>query len=217
MGKIITISNRKGGVGKTMTAVSLAAGLAKQGKRVLCVDADPQYSLTISLGVVEPEKLDITLATIMSSLVSENGGNLTDGIIRHAEGIDIMPSNNILAGLELALVQAIGRETILRHYLDAVKPQYDYIVVDTSPSLGLLTINALAASDFVIIPVTPKFLDAKGLELLLKTISQVKRQINPNLVIGGILLTRVDRRANFTKEIISLIENAYGGKIRILK
>jgi chromosome partitioning protein len=117
--------------------------------------------------------------------------------------------------MELALVPAMGRETILRQYIDVVKPLYDYLVIDTAPSRGLLTLNALAASSQVIIPVTPKYLDAKGLELLLKTISRVRRQINPRLEICGILLTMVNTRANFTREIIGLIENAYGGSIRI--
>jgi chromosome partitioning protein len=215
MGKTIAVSNLKGGVGKTMTTASLAAGLAKQGNRVLVIDADPQHSLTVSFGVAEPEKLTVTLSSVMSCIINEVDINPTDGIIHTSEGIDIMPGNGSLTGTELALVMTIGRETVLRQYIEIVKPMYDWIIVDTSPSLGLLTINTLAAADSVIIPVTPRYLDAKGLELLLKAISQVRRQINPNLSINGILLTMVDSRTNLTKEIISLVEKAYGDNIKI--
>jgi len=216
MGKIIVITNRKGGCGKSTTAVNLGIGLARQGKRVLILDADSQSSLSISLGISEPDKQPVTLATVMSNIISETDFNPTDGIIRHTEGVDLMPANNGLARTELELASLlVGRDTVLRQYVETVKPNYDYIIADTAPTLGLLTVNALAAADNVIIPVTPKYLDVKGLELLLKTISQIKRQINPNLTIGGILLTMVEKRANFTREIISLIENAYGGKIHI--
>ena len=132
------------------------------------------------------------------------------------KGVDFLPANNSSARMKIELASLfVGWETVLRQYAEMMKPLYDYIIVDTAPTLGLLTVNALAAADSVIIPVIPKFLDAKGLELLLKTISQIKRQINPTLKIGGILLTMVDRRANFTREIISLIEAAYGGRIHI--
>jgi chromosome partitioning protein len=215
MGRTISVSNLKGGVGKTQTSVSLAAGLAKQGKRVLAIDADPQHSMTVSFGVTEPERIPVTLGTLMSGIITETDYDPSEGIIHHSEGVDLLPANNALSGVELALVQTIGRETVLRQYIEKVKPLYDWIIIDTNPSLGLLTINALAAADSVIIPVVPKFLDAKGLELLLKSVAQIRRQINPNLSIGGILLTMVDTRAKLTREIISLIEGAYGGKITI--
>jgi len=216
MGKTIIITNRKGGTGKSTTCVNLGIGLARQGKSVLLIDADSQSSLTISLGVTESDKLPFTLALVMSHIINEMEYDPADGIINHAEGVDILPANNSLAKMELELATLlVGRETVLRQYIETMKPLYDYVIVDTAPTLGLLTVNALAAADSVIIPVTPKFLDAKGLEMLLKTISQIKRQINPALEIGGILLTMVDSRTNFTREIISLIENAYGGKIHI--
>ena len=205
MGKTLIITNRKGGCGKSTTCSNLGIGLARQGKKVLCIDMDSQYSLSVSLGITEPDKLPITLASIMADIIDEKDFNPSDGIIKHPEGIDILPANNSLAKIEITLAPILGRETVLKQYIDVVKPMYDWILLDTSPSLGLLTVNALAAADSVIIPVTPKFLDAKGLELLLKTISQIKRQINPNLEIGGILLTMVDKRTNFTREIISLI------------
>jgi len=215
MGKTIAVSCLKGGVGKTMTAASLGVGLAKQGKSVLCLDADAQHSLTVSFGVTEPDKLPVTLSTMMSHIINETEYDPTAGIVHHPDGADLLPSNGTLAGMEIALAGLIGRETVLRQYIDKVKPLYDYIVVDCAPSLDLLTVNALAAADSVIIPVVPKYLDAKGLELLLKSIAQIRRQINPALTIGGILLTMVDKRAIFTREIISLVENSYGDKIRI--
>ena len=213
--KVIAVANMKGGVGKTMTAASLGAGLAKHDKRVLCIDADSQHSLTVSFGVPVPEKLPVTLSTVMSNIVNETDFDLSTGIIKHQDGIELLPANNTLASMEIALAGLIGRESILRQYIEMVKPIYDYIIIDCAPSLDLLTINALAAADSVIIPVVPRFLDAKGLELLLKTIAQIRRQINPNLTIEGILLTMVDRRANFTNDIISLIETSYGQSINI--
>ena len=213
--KVIAVANMKGGVGKTMTAASFGAGLAKQGKRVLCIDADPQHSLTVSYGIPEPEKLPVTLSTMMLNIVNEVDFDLNTGIIQHNDGIELLPSNNTLASLEISLAGLIGREMILRQYIEKIKPLYNYIVIDCAPSLDLLTINALASADSIIIPVVPRFLDAKGLELLLKTIAQIRRQINLNLTIEGILLTMVDQRANFTNDIISLIETSYGGSIRI--
>ena len=215
MGKVLVIGNRKGGCGKSMTAASLGVGLARKGKKALIIDADSQHSLTVSMGVTEPDKLPVSLATTMSDIINEKDIDPTAGIIRHSEGVDLMPSNNSLAGIEIALAPLIGREAILRQYIEKVKPLYDYCLIDTAPTLDLLTVNALAAADSAIIPVCPKYLDAKGLELLLKSIAQIRRAINPNLAISGILLTMVDRRTIFTRDIIALVKNAYGGKIRI--
>ena len=217
MGKVLAISARKGGVGKTTTAVSLGASLARHGKRVLIVDVDSQHSATVSLGVAEPDKLPFTLATVMQNIINEQEIDPFQGIISHSEGISLLPSSNSLAGIEVALAPIIGRETILRQYIDLVRSHYDYVLLDTAPTLDLLAVNALAAADKVLIPVAPKFLDAKGLELLLKSIAQIRRHINPQLAIGGILLTMVDRRANITKDIISMIEQAYGESINIFK
>ena len=215
MGKVIAVTNRKGGTGKTMTSVSLGAALARHGKKVLIVDADSQHSATVSLGVAEPDKLDVTLATIMRNIINEQEVDPAEGIISHDEGMYLMSSNNGLAGMEIALAPIIGRETVLRQYIDKVRGLFDYILIDTAPTLDLLAVNALAAADSVIIPVAPKFLDAKGLELLLKSIAQTRKHINPNLAIGGILLTLVDRRANISKNIITMIKQAYGESINI--
>jgi len=215
MAIVLSIAAQKGGVGKSTTAASLGTGLACQGKKTLLLDMDPQHSLTISLGFQQSDKLPVALATVLGNIISETEFDPKLGILHHAEGADLMPANIALANTELALVPVIGRETILRQYINMVRPLYDYIIIDTAPSLGLLTLNALAASDQVIVPVTPKYLDVKGLELLLKTISRIRKQINPQLEISGILLTMVDIRANFTREIIGSVERAYGGKIRI--
>jgi len=217
MGKVLAISAQKGGVGKTTATVSLGASLARQGKRVLIVDADSQHSVTVSLGVVEPDKLPFTLATAMQSIINKQEFAPLQGLISHSEGISLLPSNNSLAGIEVALAPIIGQETVLRQYIDKVRGLFDYTLLDTAPALDLLTVNALAAADSVIIPVYPKFLDAKGLELLLKSIAQIRRHINPALEIGSILLTMVDRWANITKGIIAMIEQAYGEKINIFK
>ena len=191
MGKTIFIGARKGGIGKTMTAASLGVGLAREGKKTLIIDADSQHSLTVSLGVKEPDNLAVTLATVMNHIISETNFDPEAGVIHHSDGVDLLPANNSLTGIELALAPLIGRETVLRQYIEMVKPLYDYILIDTPPTLDLLTVNSLAAANSVIIPVVPKFLDVKGLELLLKSIAQIRRQINPTLTICGILLTTV--------------------------
>ena len=156
-----------------------------------------------------------TSALVMTRLINETEFDLTSELSHCAEGVDLLPANNSLAGIELALAPLIGRETVLRQYVEKVKPLYDYIIIDTSPTLDLLTINALAAADGVIIPVCPKFLDAKGLELLLKSVAQIKRQINPNLTIDGILFTMTDRRSAHARQMIDSVSEAYGGNIRI--
>ncbi len=217
MGRTIVITNRKGGCGKSVTTASLGVGLARQGKRTLLIDADNQHSLTISMGVREPDKLPVTLATIISEIIAKRDFDPATGIIHHDEGIDLMPANDSLTGMELTLAPLIGRETILRKYINKVKPLYDFILIDTCPTMDVLTLNALAAADSAIIPVTPKYLDAKGLELLLKSIAEIREDINPKLTISGILLTIVESRTNFSKGIINLIREAYGEEIRIFK
>ena len=217
MGKIVAVCNRKGGCGKSTSVVNLGASLAKQGKRVLVLDGDSQHSLTVSLGVKEPDKLQNTLSTIIADIIGDREINWTESIINHSEGITLLPSNNSLAGIEITLAPLMGREAVIRQLLEVASPHFDFVLLDTPPTLDLLTINALAAAHSVIIPVAPKFLDAKGLELLLKSVVKVRKHINPNLDIAGILLTMVDKRTKFTKEIIGMIEEAYGKQIRIFK
>ena len=217
MCKVIAIANQKGGVGKTTTTSNLGIGLAKQGKRVLLIDADAQGSLTASLWVQEPDRLEITLATIMSNIINDEEESPEYGILKHEEGIDFMPGNIELSGLETSLVNVMSRETVLRTYIEQQKDRYDYILIDCMPSLGMITINAFACADSILIPVQSAYLPVKGLEQLIKTIGKVKRQINPKLEIEGILLTMVDNRTNYAKDIsILLIEN-YGSRVKIFK
>ena len=214
---VMAVVNQKGGTGKTTTCENLGVGLAKEGKKVLLVDTDPQASLTISLGYPRPDDLDITLSDMMAKVMQERPIEQGEGILHHKEGIDLMPSNIELSGLEVSLVNAMSRETILKQYLDTVKQNYDYVLLDCMPSLGMLTVNALAASDNVIIPVQTQYLSAKGLEQLLQTINKVRRQINPKLKIEGILLTMVDSRTNYAKDISALIRDTYGTKLKVYK
>ena len=214
---IIAVVNQKGGTGKTTTIENLGVGLALERKKVLLVDTDPQASLTVSLGNPYPDDLSPTLSDLMGKIMMEKPIVPGEGIIHHPEGVDLMPANIELSGMEVALVNAMSRETILRQYLDTVKQNYDYILLDCMPSLGMLTVNALAAADNVLIPLQAAYLPAKGLEQLLETINKVKRQINPKLRIEGILLTMVDNRTNYSKDISNLIRESYGGKLKVYK
>ena len=212
---VIAVGNQKGGTGKTTTCENLGIGLANEGKKVLLVDTDPQGSLTIALGNPRPDDLPVTLADLMAKIMQDQPPLPKEGILSHEEGVDLVPANIILSGLEVSLVNAMSRETILKQYLETVKGQYDYILLDCMPSLGMLTVNALAASDQVLIPVQANYLSAKGLEQLLQTVNKVKRQINPKLRIEGILLTMVDSRTNYAKEISTLIRDTYGSKLKV--
>ena len=214
---IMAIVNQKGGTGKTTTCENLGVGLAMEGKKVLLVDTDPQASLTICLGHPVPDQLSPTLSDMMGKILLEQPIAPGEGILHHPEGVDLMPANIELSGLEVSLVNAMSRETILRQYLDTVKQNYDFILLDCMPSLGMLTVNALAAADNVLIPVQAAYLPAKGLEQLLQTINKVRRQINPKLRIEGILLTMVDSRTNYAKDISSIIRENYGGKLKVYK
>ena len=215
MGKTIVITNRKGGCGKSVTAANLGVGLARYGKKTLIIDADNQHSLTVSMGITKPDKLTVTLSTIISEIIAKRDFDPAMGIIHHEEGVHIMPANDSLTGMELTLAPLMGRETILRKYVNKVKSSYDFILIDTCPTLDVLTINALAAADSALIPVAPKFLDAKGLELLLKSIANIREDINPTLSICGILLTMVDSRTNFSKDVINAVKEAYSEEIHI--
>jgi len=212
---ITAVTNQKGGVGKTTTAENLGIGLAQEGKKVLLIDTDPQASLTISLGFPRPDDLPVTLSDLMAKVIHEQSIPPGEGILHHPEGVDLVPANIALAGTEVSLVNAMSRETVLKQYLDTVKKDYDFILLDCMPSLGMMTVNALAASDQAIIPVQANYLSAKGLEQLLNTINRVRRQINPKLRIEGILLTMVDGRTNDAKDISQLIRDTYGGKIKV--
>ena len=217
MCKVIVIGNQKGGVGKTTTTSNLGIGLAKKGKKVLLIDADAQGSLTASLGFQEPDKLDVSLATIMANIINEEDMEPDYGILKHDEGVDLMPGNIELSGLEVSLVNVMSRELVLRTYMEQQKERYDYILIDCMPSLGMITINAFASADSILIPVQAAYLPVKGLEQLITTICRVKKHLNPSIRFEGILISMLNARTNYAKDIMELINEYYGDSVPIFE
>ena len=215
--KVIAVVNQKGGTGKTTTTENLGIGLVKEGNKVLLIDMDPQGSLTISLGYPRPDEMYPTISDVLGNIIQESLLDPREGIIQHREGVELMPGNIELSGMEVSLVNIMRRETVLKQYLEHIKKEYDYILLDCMSSLGMITMNALVAADSVLIPVQAQYLSAKGLEQLLQTVGKVRRQINPRLKIDGIILTMVDKRTNYAKEISALVRDVYGGNIRVFK
>ena len=217
MCKVIAVANQKGGVGKTTTSVNLGIGLSAEGKRVLLVDCDPQGSLTVSLGYKEPDQLENTLASLISEVIEDEDLQIKETIIHHEEGVDLIPANIELSALEINMVNVMSRELMMKCLIDQIREDYDYIIIDCMPSLGMLTINALVCADSVLIPVQAAYLPVKGLQQLIKTISRVQRKLNPGLHIEGILLTMVDGRTNYAKDISRLVYDSYSDQVGVFK
>lgn len=217
MGIVISVANQKGGCSKTTVTANLGIGLAMAGKKVCLIDADPQGSLTVSLGYPEPDGLPDTLATVMMRVI--NGEDIPPGfsLLHQVEGVDLVPASIELSGLEVSLSSAMSREMILKEYVDSIRDSYDYILIDCMPSLGVMTINALVAADEIIIPVQAAYLPVVGLQMLIKTISVVKKRLNKSLAVRGILITMVDYRTNLAKDITAMIHDAYGSSIGVME
>ena len=215
MTKVIAIANPKGGVGKTSTTVNLGAGLVRQGYAVLAIDFDPQANLTMALGFKSPDDMEYTVSNVLAKAMDEEPIDPSEGILTTEEGVDLMPSSIQLSRYELSLVNEMNRESMLRQFVDAAKPNYDYILIDCAPSLNVLALNALTAADSVLIPTQPEFFSNAGLQMLLSTVSKVRKKINPSLNIEGVLVTMMDKRPNFTKELVSQLREAYGGAIKV--
>lgn len=217
MCKVIAIANNKGGTSKTTSAISLAGALAKRGYRVLLVDADPQANATEACGYDFPDELDVTIATIMKKIIKGQDIEEGEGILKHPEGFDLMPSSIDLSEIEMRLVNSVKREMKLQRYITMMKPFYEFIIIDCMPSLGMITTNVLACADSVLIPVQASYLPVKGLEMMMKTILMVRNELNSDLEIEGILMVMVDKRLRYAKEIMQTVHEIYGEHVKIFK
>lgn len=213
--RTIAIANQKGGTGKTATALSLGVALARRGKRVLLVDTDPQGDLTKSLGWKDPDALELTLADHIQSVIDGEGLPPAEGILRHEEGVDLMPANIGLAGMEMGILMAMSREQLLNMWASPLKGSYDYILLDCAPTLGIVPVNAFVAADSVLVPVSAEYLPASAMTGLLKTVERVRRQINPALSVEGILVTLFDGRNNLAREVEQEVRCRYGRDYRV--
>ena len=210
--RVISLANQKGGVAKSCTTANLAVGLVRENKRVLVIDNDPQGHASKCLGIVKPEK---TIADILGIILQDGELNPGDGIVTTEEGVDILPATVKYADMELDIYNAMSREHLLKQYIAMEKPFYDFILIDCPPNLGMFVINALTASDSVIIPVKTEDLAIDGLQQLIKTMGMVRRRLNDRLEIEGILFTIVDVNTNLAKDAISTVRNAYEEKVYI--
>lgn len=214
-GKVLCIVSQKGGVGKSATATQLAVGLARKKHKVLMIDADPQGTGSMMLGITEPDGLEESITTVLTKIINEELVSSKEGVIQTAEGVDLLPANIDLATMEVTLVNTMNRERILKQYVDQQREYYEFIIIDGMPSLGMITINALAASDSAIIPTLAEYPSARGLVQLLKTVNRVRKYINPVIAVEGILLTMMDERTNYNREIAKMVSDTYGSDVRV--
>lgn len=214
--KVIAVANQKGGVGKSTSVYNIGAGLAMNGKNILLIDVDPQGDLTKMLGQRKPHDLPVTLGNALNDVVADTENSSHPEILRHHEGFDFVPANRTLSAVEVSLVNVMSRETVLRRYVNSVKKPYDYVLLDCNPSLGMLVINALSASDYVLIPVQADYLAAEDMTELVGTVQNVKKGINHNLKIGGVFLTMANE-TNFRKEVVSAVKENFGKHLPVLQ
>ena len=210
MCKVIAICNQKGGVSKTTTTVNLGVGLVREGKKVLVIDADPQGNLSQSLGIENPDELEIALPSIMEQIIMDKDVDVTKGIIHHEEGVDLMPCNIDLSGVDVSLVNAMSREFVLKTYVESMRDFYDYILIDCPPSLGMITINALSAADQLYVPIQSEYYALEGVEQLMQTVTLVKQNFNPTLFVGGIIITMYDGRMRLSRDVVDTVKDAFG-------
>lgn len=212
MAKVYMIGGMKGGTGKSLSTFNLAYSLQKMGKRVLTVDLDPQANLTTCFGV---EDADVTIADLMMSVIEDEVLPERSEYIWERNGVELIPGSMGLSAVEAKLRLEMGTEKMLERVLDPLKDEYDYILVDTAPTLGALNINAMSAADAVIVTVNPQLLAMKGLQDFLKTVKKIKSRVNEKLEVSGILLTMCDMRTNLCKTIMEQVEETFQGQIRV--
>ena len=207
--RVVAVCNQKGGVGKTTTTINLGAALAEFGRRVLLVDFDPQGALSVGLGI-QPHELDLTVY----NLLMERGARVSDVVVKTSvAGMELLPSNIDLSGAEVQLVHEVGREFVLGGVLEPLLPDYDIVLIDCQPSLGLLTVNALACADGVLVPLECEYFAMRGVALLTETIDKVSRRINPRLVMEGLLATMYDSRTLHSREVLTRVVDRFGDEV----